>query len=290
MTKSKPFTFVVGPAAEEHHLHPGAVTPLSRYFERLINGNMLEAQERRVIWDDIEVETFALFSEFVYSGNYKSLNLLKVDHANGDNNNVGKSHEAPAMPEIAKGSKLADEQSTNKPQPRDEKSKFEELIQPVALGCLWVSKGASLFRDAGKSHVDVNTLIQAILKRGSPRSNARSMPMDVHNLGRSLALVKLYILADRYCIEALAKRILSDFHSYLVYHYIKYESIGALARLVRMVFEEITEGDALRDTIVLYSSIVCEACMVHPEWKQLLSDVGDLSAAILQKIACQQST
>ncbi|RYP75610.1 hypothetical protein DL771_002310 [Monosporascus sp. 5C6A] len=64
------FTFVVGPEGKEFTIHSGAVLHLSPYFETLINGSMKEAQDRRVIWDDIDEETFVTFSQFAYAGHY----------------------------------------------------------------------------------------------------------------------------------------------------------------------------------------------------------------------------
>ncbi|RYO73895.1 hypothetical protein DL766_009243 [Monosporascus sp. MC13-8B] len=64
------FTFVVGPEAKEFIVHSGAVPHLSPYFDALIDGPMKEAGGRRVVWDDIDEETFITCSHFAYAGHY----------------------------------------------------------------------------------------------------------------------------------------------------------------------------------------------------------------------------
>ncbi|KAF5249843.1 hypothetical protein FANTH_4894 [Fusarium anthophilum] len=67
---SKPFLFVVGPEAKEFHVHKELIGRLSPVLNALVNGNMREAREGRVVWADLDVDTFVRFAKFAYSGDY----------------------------------------------------------------------------------------------------------------------------------------------------------------------------------------------------------------------------
>lgn len=71
--------FVVGQNAKEMVMHSVLVAEQSLALNSLINGLMKEAQEKGLIWRDVDEQTFALFAEFVYSGGY-TLPVVE-DHA-----------------------------------------------------------------------------------------------------------------------------------------------------------------------------------------------------------------
>ena len=52
-------------------VHSSAFMRLGPYFERLMCGLMLDATERRVVWDDISPEIFWHFCQFTYCGDYE---------------------------------------------------------------------------------------------------------------------------------------------------------------------------------------------------------------------------
>ncbi|SPJ84161.1 uncharacterized protein FTOL_10678 [Fusarium torulosum] len=67
---SKPFVFVIGLERKEYHLHKHMIAKLSPALNILVNGKMREAEEGRVEWPDLDVETFVRFAKFVYSADY----------------------------------------------------------------------------------------------------------------------------------------------------------------------------------------------------------------------------
>ncbi|CAM1511308.1 Fc.00g088210.m01.CDS01 [Cosmosporella sp. VM-42] len=67
---SKPFLFVVGEEKREYHVHKELVAQLSPVLNALVNGNMREAQEGRVEWLDLDIDTFVRFAKYAYSGDY----------------------------------------------------------------------------------------------------------------------------------------------------------------------------------------------------------------------------
>jgi hypothetical protein len=239
---------------------------------------MLEAQEGRVIWDNIEVETFLLLAQFAYTGDYKLPEHHNDEDGDGDSDS---------------GSDNVD------PQKCYLKAKFGGLVRSESLFGLWDAEpdcvASSLFEDAQKSRFNVSKLIELIVAQYvwalddgyTPGDFESGRPMRVQHFGKIFAEVKLYILAKRYGIENLAKLSLDNIRYYLIDHPLSYDSIGSVTKLIRFASDNTTKHDKLRELVVLYASIICEPCMGHPKWMQLLSDDGDLSQAILLMLATE---
>lgn len=51
-------------------LHSEVVARLSNPLNALVNGQMKEANEACVVWEDVDVHTFVRFSKFAYTGDY----------------------------------------------------------------------------------------------------------------------------------------------------------------------------------------------------------------------------
>ncbi len=62
--------FVVGIFGREMILHTVLVAEQSLALDSMVNGPMKEAQDKVVIWKDVDEQIFALFAEFVYTGEY----------------------------------------------------------------------------------------------------------------------------------------------------------------------------------------------------------------------------
>lgn len=55
-------------------VHAAAVARQSDALNALVNGDMAEARLKRVVWDDIRVDTFVNFMQYIYQGYYSALN------------------------------------------------------------------------------------------------------------------------------------------------------------------------------------------------------------------------
>lgn len=62
--------FVVGIFEKEMMLHAILVAEQSLVLDSMVNGGMKEARDKVVVWKDVDEQTFALFAEFVYTGEY----------------------------------------------------------------------------------------------------------------------------------------------------------------------------------------------------------------------------
>ncbi|KAG6176274.1 hypothetical protein E4U27_005334 [Claviceps purpurea] len=59
---SKAFEFLVGPDKKPFIIHSELVASLSPVLERLVKGNMEEAQKGSVVWEHVDEQTFIRFS------------------------------------------------------------------------------------------------------------------------------------------------------------------------------------------------------------------------------------
>ncbi|KAG6250742.1 hypothetical protein E4U23_001244 [Claviceps purpurea] len=59
---SKAFEFLVGPEKKPFIIHSELVASLSPVLERLVKGNMEEAQKGSVVWEHVDEQTFIRFS------------------------------------------------------------------------------------------------------------------------------------------------------------------------------------------------------------------------------------
>lgn len=51
-------------------IHKALVAAQSAGLRSLVTGSMEEANSGKVVWEDVDEDTFVLFAEFVYTGNY----------------------------------------------------------------------------------------------------------------------------------------------------------------------------------------------------------------------------
>ena len=70
IVKSPIFRFIVGKNKKPMTIHTALVAAQSPALRTLVSGAMNEAYTKTVIWDDVDRETFALFAEFAYTGDY----------------------------------------------------------------------------------------------------------------------------------------------------------------------------------------------------------------------------
>ena len=60
----------MGEGSKTFTIHSYLIANQSRVLEVLINGSLKEANERQVVWKDVEVDTFLHFCQFIYTGDY----------------------------------------------------------------------------------------------------------------------------------------------------------------------------------------------------------------------------
>lgn len=61
---------MVGPDQKGFIVHEKVISSLSKPLKALLTGSMKEAKEGRVVWDDVDEQTFVRFSQWAYVGDY----------------------------------------------------------------------------------------------------------------------------------------------------------------------------------------------------------------------------
>lgn len=51
-------------------IHKALVAAQSAALRGLVTGSMEEANSGKVVWEDVDEDTFVLFAEFLYTGDY----------------------------------------------------------------------------------------------------------------------------------------------------------------------------------------------------------------------------
>ncbi|KAG6075770.1 hypothetical protein E4U16_003166 [Claviceps sp. LM84 group G4] len=67
----KAFKFLIGPEKRPFIIHSELVASLSPVLERLVKGELKEAQEGSVAWEHVDVQTFIRFSQYAYTRTYE---------------------------------------------------------------------------------------------------------------------------------------------------------------------------------------------------------------------------
>lgn len=70
---SELFRFTVGPQRREFTIHSALVARQSRALDTLVNGGFAEARNKHAVLESVDEETFALFTQYAYSGKYDVL-------------------------------------------------------------------------------------------------------------------------------------------------------------------------------------------------------------------------
>jgi hypothetical protein len=70
---SRIFKFIVGDERTEFSVHEEAIAQLSTPLHNMMKGNMIEAMNGCTVWENVNKQTFKLFVQFAYLGDYSVL-------------------------------------------------------------------------------------------------------------------------------------------------------------------------------------------------------------------------
>ncbi|KAM0811643.1 putative BTB domain-containing protein [Seiridium cardinale] len=275
-------TFVVGPEKEEFKISPVLLIKLAPQFEKLINGGTAEARKRRVVWEDVEINTFLLFSKFAYTGDYFDtglhdkgvVDLSQVDHRNGTSKPTGKTDQA-----------APNDNESNKARLR-----FESRIRfPTVEQCH--RKGVSLMAEEGT--VSTHKLFQKMYDEATPTEPELKHRCDFAVVSEELDILmahtKVYVFADKNTMGTLKERSSKHLAWALFNYHIDYDGIKAISQLIRFVFKATKKGDGLREVLITWGCCVFETAAPHPDWEQVLRDVPEFSVGILLQMGLLMS-
>ncbi|RYP21912.1 hypothetical protein DL765_001988 [Monosporascus sp. GIB2] len=262
------FTFVVGPEGREFTIHSGAVLRLSPYFDALINGPMKEAGDRRVVWDDIDEETFAAFSQFAYAGHYATPDLPTSAPEPGE---IGEARSSYASRSETFNYSCGRSKRTVLGWEQDFRAKLDERREADTAAYCTLE----------------NFVVYA-------RLQLQPLPENLFINARSLLLhAKLYVLADRYCIDALKDLALGKLHRTLLRARLDLYASDCFCELVRFAYTNTrtTKGldqDKLRGLLVAFGACVFDWFLYNSAFRDLLRDHSEFGLGILIKLSLVQ--
>ena len=263
------FTFTVGTNKKELIVHSSALAGLSPTLNALMNGEMVEAKTRHVIWPDVDEDTFARLCEFAYLRNYTppSFRLINgkspptgVMEAAKERNRRKKPRNLnwdawaepfpePAVepePELEPKSEVAPDEV-----PTHEDAFCNNPEIPYRERSVWSGQ----LRDAFvRSHVVPTLQNDGVDLTFAPPKNTGSWEDFTPVF---LEQARLYVLADKYGIESLCQLVLFKLYSTLKGFKLYDTGLSAIIEFVRFVYLNTPENngskvDALRNLVIRY--------------------------------------
>ena len=279
-------------------MHSALVKALSEPLRALIsNGTRKESKDKIVVLDDIDVETFSLFAEYCYTGNYR------VDP------------KSKAAPQAASGIISAPKQGAKFPFgspycacPNDggrkcmscRREKSQTSLGPSttllfgqpycscpndpALTC--VSCGKEVQRvDRTPAAIDSSALWTTFksgrfgalnLDPDKPRQRLYSHLLSDEPSAAVTQHAKLYVMADRYLLRPLKDLTLYKLHrDLLVYTIDSNNDAEEIAKLLRLSYDGTPEVSELRDLVVTFAAARAERLVKRDAFKSFLEDGGE---------------
>ncbi|KAK7957976.1 hypothetical protein PG988_012824 [Apiospora saccharicola] len=308
-TKSHIITFVIGSGATEFYLHADAISRLSKPLQALINGGMREAKEGRVVWDDLDDDTFIRFTQWAYTNDYEtpepdvqheiappstqvdpvtnlSSQTEKALYCVMHKTDTARCHKCSGIPGYGAMILGNGDHNCAKCKRPFQIFRCHECHQSIKLA-------ACLDCRARKSKTAA--LIRAFADSGHwsgawtppnfhPRQNTKASE-DYTNVFLSHA--KLYVLADKYDIVDLGKESLHRLHLTLQSFAVYESRMVDILCLVQFVFDNTQDIDILRSMLVLYCACLGEDLAKCPEFQSVMQTAPDFGQALVLKLAEQ---
>ena len=274
---STPFRFIV--EGKSLYIHADLVSLHSKPLDRMINGNMAEAQEGLATLEDVGVDTFVRFIEWAYEGYYTAAEFTTV------------ADESPPPP---RSQSRDDAVATVQEQQSDVEAtpallaggiepEQERRILPPPEHSPWHQSMPSAKKSKRSRRALVKeefisreyTVRPVILQAPPPRPNDNPQE-DYTNVFLSHA--RLYVFADKYDIEPLKVLALEELHATLAAHTLYEAHTGDVITLLRYVYDntaESTEGvEDMRTLMTQYVGYEMDILIKDEDFKDLMVEDG----------------
>lgn len=219
---------------------------------------MKESLERRVIWRDINEETFIRFSQYVYTGDYDGATPTK------------RAAEGIAPPRIA------NTHPWNLPHKKAGRLKVFGALEGLGEYEHGVVTKKKLLWDK----------FQALYQLPSPAAASSSEPSSSYDFTNVfLGHAQVYVFADYHGIEPLQILALGKLRQILTSFTVRVESYNDITQLVRYSFEHTVDkngrDDRLRSLVCLYAACKVEDLWTDTGFRSVASAAPDLSVGLI---------
>jgi hypothetical protein len=244
---------------------------------------MREASEGKAIIEDIEEDTFILFCQFAYTGDYTTPDFTHVP--------------TTELPYIADR-----DEPVVEPEPEPEPEPVEEVPAPEpepddgfdwGLGARKVkkqkkpSKGILLRQKLGNLVYDTETSRTVFTARCEVRQNSNPTE-DYTPVFHGHA--RLYVFVEKYGIDVLKTLALSKLHKTLTSFTLYAVRRPDIVELLRYTFsndhtpDRVGAVDDLRSLVMLYTACEVESLVHCPEFLSLVGEGGQLAQNLVQML------
>ncbi|KIW89627.1 uncharacterized protein Z519_09783 [Cladophialophora bantiana CBS 173.52] len=245
---SKPFRFLVGPAAKPFYIHAKLATQLSSTMAALVEGSMAEAKRCYAVLEDIDEDTFVRVVQFAYTGDYA---VAEPDTpVENSSNHLDHAEPAPAVYEY-----LPEEEPSNAvlPAEPDERTRGERA---------W-----DFFQSA------------AYKKETQPWQPEVNQDSRQDYTPVFLCHAKLYIFSDKYNIEPLQELVLQKLRLTLSRFILHPQRVNDVVELLKYTYANTAsrdvKDDKLRDLVSDYLVCHIEKIVYDVEFINMLGKEGD---------------
>lgn len=243
---------------KEYTIHSALVAQQSKKLHALVNnGQMKEATERRVVWEDADEETFIRFSQFAYTGFYDE--------------------EETTGPEVVEGS-------------------LDE-VRPESVEWGWgninkrgVTSGFGGFQEADTQPRNKKSALwvkfTALYPPPSPIATASIDSLDEAYIDVFLRHARIYVFADYHGIDALQTLALQKLGQALSRFEPSTHGSSDTVQLVKYCFEHTVDNgeqqtDRLRSLVCFYVACKLEKLWKDPEIQGLTSAIPEFSKGLI---------
>lgn len=264
---SKSFRFLVGPERQEFAIHLELVASQSEVLDRLVKGNMKEAIAGCTTWENVDVQTFIRFGQYVYTGNYEGESPLEPEPEPSIKGEEAHKEDGVMDP-------LADDDfwgftTTSKKKPKkklvfgDKPTSFLTKREKT-----WYEFDNERSYDCGVAGIHLTS------KNSDPQTRYK----DVF-----LSHARVHMMAEYYGIQKLSQLALHKLHRTLCNFELHDERVDDIVSLLRYCFKE-DERVQLRELVAMYSVCHFEKLWQNEEFRRLLNTYAELSVAVLSSV------
>ncbi|KAL8844421.1 MAG: hypothetical protein Q9176_001331 [Flavoplaca citrina] len=302
---SPPFKFIVEGTA--FYLHAALVSHYSKPLDRMMNGEVSEAQEGYATLEDVEEGTFGRFAEWLNKGYYTPGEVFTRP--------LDESRPKKSMVEDSELGKL-EEPPPEAPQPADEPS----IDLPAAVEDNWGSLGSKKSSKKSKRYATVDAwdvedssryqlkdssrsqLKESFIHRkATVRQESISIPQPLPNQSPEedytevfLSHAQLYVFAEKYDMQTLKILALENLQTTLAIFTLHEQRTGDIITLLRYVYANTSEtSDGVEDLRTLlrdYVGYEMDTLMKDDGFRDLMiadggALLGDFLTMVMKRIS-----
>ena len=238
----------MGPEKKEFLIHSELISSQSNVLDRMMNGTFIEAQQGRAVLRDVDENTFTAVAEFMYTESYS----------------------------LPRATILECEQSDASANLPDRKAKMENLKLKMRKKP-WPEPANKHWLRFTKDE-----------QYGAPSSPAPiSNPSMEADYSQAFILhAKVFIFADCYNMECLAKVSLHKLHAILCGFRLSTERVPDIIALARFCYDK-SAPEKLRDLVTSYFSCVVESTYEIASFQEFLRGNADFASDLVCAMACR---